>query len=555
MSTLLAEIEAAPWRRMFPASGRAIDTPEHLRNLLGDDADLHQVALGYLNGNVLHQGSAFPSAAMTTIFVARMLAEGLVSDRQLQLSLLDFLRYAAETGAEIAGYLDELRSGGPHVETERLESYLCWLSDTAYDDPPLPVYSYDSEAFSELLRLGQLNLYEVLPKLLDVLRPLAEQSDHDDIAAATLSVAAPLAQLPNCKEALVEYLSAAERLTNSPGVGVRAAAVLYLGRLGGNPHRHLSDPWLVVRGCAALATALADDPAAHGVLAEIIRAPRAFDAAVSEWPSYGRPVSQHDVVEAACERLPDTDHLVSGITAMTPGSVLIGGAVFDYLRRVFPAGWPTIAERTRAQHALARFVSESDRFWEPWLDGRRSAFLTHAGLPDDRENWRMLAEMSKNPGEYTADDLIVLEAGAAIRKHPHMYFGPANDGLGQVIIAQLTKAYDAAAAEQIVGSAAIRPIDETTFVLSVTRHVLPEDRLERILAGAAITDREPLDQLSLTSAMCSVATVTMYAEGQSLVQRFVCGTALGPAVPVDVEQQTDGYRIELTFDPAAKARL
>lgn len=150
-----------------------------------------------------------------------------------------------------------------------------------------------------------------------------------------------------------------------------------------------------MRGCAALATALADDPTAHGVLAEIIRAPRAFDTAVSEWPSNGRPVSHHDIVEAACERLPDTDRLVSAIMAMTPDSVLIGGAVFNYLRRVFPAGWPTVAERTHAQRALARFVAESDRFWESWLGARRSAFLKHAGLPDDREAWRMLAEMSK----------------------------------------------------------------------------------------------------------------------------------------------------------------
>jgi len=51
MSTLLAEIEAAPWRRAFPASGRAIDTPEHLRNLLGNEPDLHRKAFGHLNGN------------------------------------------------------------------------------------------------------------------------------------------------------------------------------------------------------------------------------------------------------------------------------------------------------------------------------------------------------------------------------------------------------------------------------------------------------------------------------------------------------------------------
>ena len=37
-------------------------------------------------------------------------------------------------------------------------------------------------------------------------------------------------------------------------------------------------------------------------------------------------------------------------------------------------------------------------------------------------------------GEHTADDLIALDAGAAIRKHPHMYFGAADDGLRQAII-------------------------------------------------------------------------------------------------------------------------
>jgi len=45
----------------------------------------------------------------------------------------------------------------------------------------------------------------------------------------------------------------------------------------------------------------------------------------------------------------------------------------------------------------------------------------------------------------------------------------------------------------------------------------------------------------------------MHAESQSSVLRFVWG--LGLAVPVDIEQQSDGYRIEFTFDPATTARL
>jgi len=157
-------------------------------------------------------------------------------------------------------------------------------------------------------------------------------------------------------------------------------------------------------------------------------------------------------------------------------------------------------------------------------------------------------------GEHTADDLIALDAGAAIRKHPHMHFGAADDGLRQAIIAQLAQAYDAAVAEQIVESAAVRPIDETAFVLLVPNHALPKDRLERILAGAGITDREPLDQLSLTAAMCSEATVTMYAEGRTWVQRFVCGTALGRRSLSIPNSKASEYRIDFTLDPTA-ARL
>lgn len=550
MSTLLAEIAAAPWRETFPASGRAVHTPEHLRNLLGDDPELHRQALSYLNGNVLHQDSAFPSAAITAVFVARMLAEGLVSNRRLQMSLLGFLRYAAGTAVEINHFVDELRSPEQHVDAERLGSYRRWLSDTAYDDPPPEVYGYDFDAFSELLRLGQLDLYETMPTLLGVLLPLAEQRSQEDIAAATLSVGA-LAQVPGCDEALVAYREAAGRLASSSDVGIRASAVLSLGRLGGDPRRHLSDPWIVVRGFAAVAPGLADETTAHEVLAELIAVPQAFDAAVADWPSLARPLSHHDVVRAACERISDVDRLLPGVAAMTSDSVRIGGAVYCYLQCFFAAGWPSVVDRTAGQRRLARFVAGSDRFWYPGMEHHRSGLLKKLGLPDDRKAWRHLAEASRNPGEYSAEDLVVFEAGAAIRNRLRMYLGPTEHGLARAIVEQLTQAYEVAVSEHVVGQADVTLDGETRFVLTAWDHTLPAEHLNRILAGALITAQPPLNQLSMTAAMCSEAIVTTYTGGRAFVQRFVAGTALGPALPVKAEAQVDGYRIEFTFDPSA----
>ena len=56
----------------------------------------------------------------------------------------------------------------------------------------------------------------------------------------------------------------------------RATLVFAIGDLGGTPRRRLDDPNAAVRGCAALAEALADDEAATRVLLEPARSPCAF---------------------------------------------------------------------------------------------------------------------------------------------------------------------------------------------------------------------------------------------------------------------------------------
>lgn len=94
---------------MFHAAGHATDAPTHLKALLGTDAHHHQLALAYLNGAVVHQNSPWPLTATTVVFVARMLAEGLISNQELELSLLRLLRYAA-TSTGIAEEVDEFRA-------------------------------------------------------------------------------------------------------------------------------------------------------------------------------------------------------------------------------------------------------------------------------------------------------------------------------------------------------------------------------------------------------------------------------------------------------------
>jgi hypothetical protein len=220
-------------------------------------------------------------------------------------------------------------------------------------------------------------------------------------------------------------------LRDSAEPAMRAAALVDLGELGFAPREYLEDPWLVVRGCAALAPALADDAAGHAVLAEILAAPRAFDAGFvarrpRQWP--GAP--RFAMIAAACERLPQPvdAHLRlgpfdAGIGAI-PADADFVGDVLPYLRRFFADGWPELAERTRHQQRLAVHLATSEGHWDGSGQDCRTA-LQGMGLPTDREAWRHLAEARRGQGPYTADNLLVLEEASAIRRRPKLYFGAA----------------------------------------------------------------------------------------------------------------------------------
>jgi len=124
-------------------------------------------------------------------------------------------------------------------------------------------------------------------------------------------------------------------------VDERAALVLRLGELGAAPREFLADPWLVVRGCAALAPALAEDAAAHAVLVRIAESPRAFDAGFARVPPAFAGAPRCAVIEAACARVADAEALVDAVDALDVrrpwGS---GGDIAPFVERLFAGGWP-----------------------------------------------------------------------------------------------------------------------------------------------------------------------------------------------------------------------
>src|SRR5947207_9455745 len=90
------------------------------------------------------------------------------------------------------------------------------------------------------------------------------------------------------------------------------ASLLDLGANGGQQREWLTDEHPGVRGCVALAPALADDPQAWQVLAELCLAPRAFDRALGHGLDPASPALRHfagpprwTLIEAACARVPN----------------------------------------------------------------------------------------------------------------------------------------------------------------------------------------------------------------------------------------------------------
>ena len=396
VATLTAVIDGAPWSRMFHAYGLATDTPGHLKALIGDkpDPDARSEALNHLNSAEIHQGTPWPSTATTALFVARMLGEEVVAEAEVRVALLRFLREVAEAG-DLGDQAEEARaeaySDDPE-ESEIVDEWLASLATAGDEEEYEELWEGDLESAETAGNRGIVDCYDAMPALLGWVAPLTVADDRA-VAVAAQAAVAILARHPAADEQrgeLAAAMIAKARTAVEPDE--RAALVLSVQELGHNPREFLADPALTVRGCAALAESLAEDPEAHDVLVEIIANPVAFDEWFAKKPDQFPMHPRYEIIAAACERVPDASRLEAGIGAVpATGNWFV--AAFDfgpYLRRFFADGWPAEeAAATSGQRKFARYLAASDPLWDP-TNGNRGPNLGELGLPDDREAWRVL---------------------------------------------------------------------------------------------------------------------------------------------------------------------
>lgn len=561
MSTLLSEIDAKPWHRMFHAYGVATNTPGHLKALAGSDADARSAAIEHLFSAEIHQGTPWPSTATTAVFVGRLLAEGLVADPTAQANLLNFLRVVAEAG-DLGDGAAEARARAYPDDDSAINAWLDRYLATSDDES---LWTDEMDTADLLMARAAVDCHDAMPLLLDPVLALTT-SPEPRVRAAACGATAILTRHPDTAARRDELAAAwAEHARTTNDIDERAALVMALGEIDAAPHEFLTDPWLIVRGCAALAPALADDPAAHDVLADLIASPRAFDAGFTNTPPQFPMWPRYRLIQAACERIDDDQRLIAGIggIAPAPGWFISGFEIEPYLSRFFAQGWPTLEQRTSGQRAMARLIAHADGLWKP-TDGNRGVTLTRLGLPTDRDAWRHLADTPKQPGTYTADDIEVLTPAAAIRHRPAMYFGrPATDPrLPDTIVDHLAHAYNKAVAEETVTAFTLTVDSDLGFTLEVTGHQLPPQGddadgfaiLSALMTGQAVGP-DPLLHVALAAAMCARATATLYTRSHARTRQFAHATALGPVIDIATgpTEHEDGYLLAFELDAASLA--
>jgi hypothetical protein len=156
-----------------------------------------------------------------------------------------------------------------------------------------------------------------------------------------------------------------------------------MGELGSAPRAYLNDPHPGVRACAALAPALADDPAA---LAEILTA-LADPAAVDDWftrrpPQFGMHV-RFTLIAAAGARVQDPERLLPAALAVAPlaGRHTAWADLGPFLRVLFAGRGPGPLTPTQSRFLAA--LVDNDDIWTPGL-GRIDLTFHDVALPYDR---------------------------------------------------------------------------------------------------------------------------------------------------------------------------
>ncbi|GLH96816.1 hypothetical protein [Phytohabitans aurantiacus] len=370
-------MDATQFTTLFHAYGRATDTPGHLAALVGDDTVARSAALEHLWSAVIHQGTPWTATPPVAVAVAALVHDPRLTDADLRANLLGFLAAVAKAGRS-ADDLDDLAA----PDGFDVDAALAAVLGTDAEDE---IWA-DEVLGQALYARALLGCHAVVPTLLGAATSALSDPEPAVRTAAAHAVGACLAVSTEAA-ALAERLHA---LAATAGPDERAALVLAIGELGLDTSGYLDDPHPGVRACAALAPALADDPAATGEILAALADPAATDTWFTHRPPQLRTRTRFTLVAAAIARVDDPDRLLPVALAIAPiaSRYTISEEWGPLLRALFAgrASGPLTEPQRRYLGAL---VANAD-LWDP-SHGNARVLFRETGLPYDRATCETLA--------------------------------------------------------------------------------------------------------------------------------------------------------------------
>ncbi|MBC6469681.1 hypothetical protein [Actinomadura alba] len=386
------------WSRLSHAYGPAIDTPGHLRRLVGDDEDGWSEAIGHLFGSVTHQSSIYPATAPVALVVA-----GLLPDPRLARLVPSKWREPEPIRAHLLGFLSAVAEG---TEPDRTEDQLwdayCGPRDADPDDP----WSSSSDPESGRMDFQAiLDCRTIAPALL---QPVLGCLRDDDVVVrvAAADTAAALIQVPTLTSRRAEIIEKLEWIVRvADDYYERAKVLLELGRLGAVDRVFLADPHPGIRLCAATASNMIDDRNATREIMDALIDP---DAVPDWYPDFNLLLFNDPwnlLVDHAIRRTEDFDELLPVALSLVARATRESGDS-DWgplLEAAFPEPFSETGSLTDAQRAYLHALIANEDIWRPvpppktplenpWETGKRPDYLfARVGLPYDRDFLRAIA--------------------------------------------------------------------------------------------------------------------------------------------------------------------
>ena len=395
---LTGDIESPDWGSLSHAYGPASDTPIHLSNLLAPYPADQEAALDHLWGAVHHQETIYPVTAPAAVQVSRLLGDPRTmkpvkhwtdlnhQPRLLRESLLDFLASVADSAAYVRpGTSYALFAEPQNEEVERIVARM-WRGDFDFSQSDAVVERAGDVYMARAVLNSRLVLPEIAPRV------LAQMTSSDSrVRQSAANAAAKFANAMADQDFKRGVLSTLETMALNANTKDRAALVLAIGELGGEPRTFLNDPEFVVRSCAALAPALAQDPIATALILQAVERSIEIDRLTDGIPQFGMR-ARYSFVKAAVERAASFEALLPGALAVASVSNAhsVENDIGPLLSRAFPEPYRPDHSLSPSQRAFLRALVSNEEIWSKVL-GNPIPWFLRVGLSYDREACHRIA--------------------------------------------------------------------------------------------------------------------------------------------------------------------